>query len=173
MFFWSNKKILSQKALRSWELERFLDFLAKNRHFGLTKHPSENEIFSPIFKIVFLRVAERFLIQIFFVGLTNISTCRKHDFWTGGRFFRVPTEAFSPGHISADPLDLAKIEKNSNLFFAGCENLRRGCFMILDLLRVFSNQNTWFFFAILGVWGGAHCPICERNSPKDFGWKTL
>ena len=40
-----------------------------------------------IFKIVFLRVAERFLIQIFFVGLTNISTCRKHDFSTGGRFF--------------------------------------------------------------------------------------
>ena len=64
-----------------------------------------------IFKIVFLRVAERFLIQIFFVGLTNISTCRKHDFSTGGRFFLLPTEAFSPGHFSADPLDLAKIEK--------------------------------------------------------------
>ena len=84
----------------------------KNAIFSyISKNGPENDNFSKNFKIVVLRVAERFLIQIFFVGLTNISTCRKHDFWTGGRFFLVPTEAFSPGHFSADPLDLAKIEK--------------------------------------------------------------
>ena len=72
-----------------------------------------------IFKIVFLRVAERFLIQIFFVGLTNISTCRKHDFSTGGRFFLLPTEAFSPGHFSASPLKAAKINFFSKQFQYG------------------------------------------------------
>ena len=39
------------------------------------------------FKIIVLRVTERFLIKNFFVGLTNISACRKRDFSTGGRFF--------------------------------------------------------------------------------------
>ena len=45
-----------------------------------------------------------------FVGLTNISTCRKHDFSTVGRFFLPPAEAFSPGHFSASPLKAAKIK---------------------------------------------------------------
>ena len=76
-----------------------------------------------IFKIVVLRVAARFLIQIFFVGLTNISTCRKHDFSTGGRFFLLPTEAFSPGHFSASPLKTAEVILFRQSFFGVCKNL--------------------------------------------------
>ena len=39
-----------------------------------------------IFKNVVLRVATSFSIQIFFIGLTDVWTRWKHDFWIGRRF---------------------------------------------------------------------------------------
>ena len=83
--------MFESKTLRNRENERFLDFWRKNHDFGFTKHPSAKGNFQNRRS----QSCGDILIQIFFVGLTNISTCRKHDFSIGGRFFCLRRKLFT------------------------------------------------------------------------------
>ena len=81
MYFWSNKKDLNQNLIG---IRKSNDFWG----FGEKRHPTYKHAGwrIGIFKNVVLRVATSFSIQIFFIGLTDVWTRWKHDFWIGGRF---------------------------------------------------------------------------------------
>ena len=82
MYFWSNKKIWIKNLVG---LRKTNDFW----RFGEKRHPTceHVELRMGIFKNVILRVVTSFSIQIFFIGLMDVWTSCKRDFWVGGRFF--------------------------------------------------------------------------------------
>ena len=88
MYFRYSEKILNQESISSKERRRKWWKTQKNSIFFVYRQKCAWE--RQFFKIVILQVTDRFLIQIIFGGLTNISNCRKLDFSIGGRFSVAP-----------------------------------------------------------------------------------